>query len=409
MTQKEVLDIGNLIHCTSFLENNEYKEGVKYIIDNLENCGSAINTWETLKIKIKDFSISFAKYYHKDINKKIWGLEKQISDIENSSSLDINMNRKRELENQLNEIIDTKSKGAQIRSRANWVNEGEKNTKYFLSLEKKNQSNNVITKLNTENGIVSSESDVLKEMCSFYEKLYTSKSINDVDIDEYLSDDVPNVDENDKILCDSFPTIDECKEAVLNMKSNKSPGLDGIPAEFYKCFWSSLDRHFYDALKEIYTNKEMSFSQRLSIITLIHKKDSKSMLKNYRPLSLTNTDYKIIAFVFARRLQSIIDKLIGYEQSAYIKSRFIGENARLILDIYEYCENMNQEGILMFLDFEKAFDSVEWNFLFKTLKKFNFGDNFISWMRILYTKPVFRLKNNGWISRNCSMFRGIRQ
>ena len=352
---------------TSFLENNEYKEGVRYIIDNLENDGSAINTWGTLKTKIKDFSISFAKYYHKDINKKILGLEKQISDIENSSSLDINMNRKRELKNLLNELIDTKSKGAQIRSRANWVNEGEKNTKYFLSLEKKNQSNNVITKLNTENGIVSSEGDVLKEMCSFYEQLYTSKSINDVDIDDYFSDDVPNVNVNDKILCDSFPTIDECKEAVLNMKSNKSPGLDGIPAEFYKCFWSSLDRYFYDALKEIFINKEMSFSQRLSVITLIHKKDSKSLLKNYRPLSLTNTDYKIIAFVFARRLQSIIDKLIGHEQSAYIKGRFIGENARLILD------------------------------------------NFISWMRILYTKPVFRLKNNGWISRNCSMFRGIRQ
>ena len=170
-------------------------------------------------------------------------------------------------------------------------------------------------------------------MCSFYEQLYTSKSINDVDIDDYLSDDVPNVNENDKILCDSFPTIDECKEAVLNMKSNKSPGLDGIPPEFYKCFWSSLDRYFYDALKEIFINKEMSFSQRLSVITLIHKKDSNSLLKNYRPLSLTNTDYKIIAFVFARRLQSIIDKLIGHEQSAYIKGRFIGENARLILDI----------------------------------------------------------------------------
>ena len=164
MTQKEVLDIWKL--NTSFLENNEYKEGVRYITDNLENDGSAINTWETLKTKIKDFSISFAKYFHKDINKKILGLEKQISDIENSSSLDINMNKKRELENQLNELIDTKSKGAQICSRANWVNEGEKNTKYFLSLEKKNQSNNVITKLNTENGIVSSEGNVLKEMCS---------------------------------------------------------------------------------------------------------------------------------------------------------------------------------------------------------------------------------------------------
>ena len=92
---------------TSFLDNNEHKEGVRYVFDNLENDGSAINTWETLKAKIKDFSISFAKYYHKDINKKIFGLEKQISDIENSSSLDINMNRKRELENQLNELIDT--------------------------------------------------------------------------------------------------------------------------------------------------------------------------------------------------------------------------------------------------------------------------------------------------------------
>ena len=160
-------------------------------------------------------------------------MEKQISDIENSSSLDINMNRKRELENQLNEIFDTKSKGAQICSRVNWVNEGEQNTKFFLSLKKKNQSNNVITKLNTENGIVSYEGDVLKTICSFYEQLYTSKSFNDVDIDDYLSDDVPNVNE---ILCDSFPTIDECKEAVLNMKSNKAPGLDGISAEFYKCF-----------------------------------------------------------------------------------------------------------------------------------------------------------------------------
>ena len=80
-----------------------------------------------------------------------------------------------------------------------------------------------------------------------------------------------------------------------------------------------------------------------------------------------------------------------------------------MLDIYEYCENINQEGILMFLDFEKAFDSVEWNVVFKAMKKINFGDNFISWMRILYTKPVFRLKINGWISRNCSMFRGMRQ
>ena len=134
----------------------------------------------------------------------------------------------------------------------------------------------------------------------------------------------------------------------------------------------------------------MTFSQRLSIITLIHKKGDKKLLQNYRPLSLTNTDYKIIAFVFARRLQTILDKLISKDQTAYVKGRFIWENARLILDIFEYCENNDQEGILLFLDFEKAFDSVEWNFLLKTLKKFNFGNNFIEWIKILYTRTKRR-------------------
>ena len=179
--------------------------------------------------------------------------------------------------------------------------------------------------------------------------------------------------EKDKEYCDTFPSLAECEEAVKNMKSNKSPALDGLTSEFYKTFWSDLKYLFYNSLKKIYENKEMSFSQRLAVMTLIHKKGDTKLLKNYRPISLTNTDYKIIAFVFARRLQKIIDKLISKNQSAYIKGRFIGENARLILDIFDYCEENNYDGILLFLDFEKAFDSVEWNFLVKSLIKFNFG------------------------------------
>lgn len=77
---------------------------------------------------------------------------------------------------------------------------------------------------------------------------------------------------------------------------------------------------------------------------------------------MTNTDYKIIAFILARRLQKIIN-LIGNEETAYIKGRFIDANSRTILDIYEYCME-NKDRLLLFLDFEKAFDSVEWNFLF---------------------------------------------
>jgi hypothetical protein len=112
----------------------------------------------------------------------------------------------------------------------------------------------------------------------------------------------------------------------------------------------------------------MTFSQRLALITLIHKKEDKSNLANYRPISLTNTDYEILAIVLANILQKLIDILISKHQSAYIKGRYIGTNARTILDICEYCENRNYDGILLFLDFQKAFDSVEWNFIFETLK-----------------------------------------
>ena len=185
------------------------------------------------------------------------------------------------------------------------------------------------------------------------------------------------LDDSEREYFEKFPTIDECEQAVLNMKENKSPGSDGLPVEFYKTFWHNLKSHFYSALEETFEKESMSYSQRLSIIALLYKKGDKESLQNYRPISLCNTDYKILAFVFARRLQTVVDKLIGRDQSAYIKGRYIGISARTVLDIFEYCEETNSEGILLFLDFQKAFDSVEWNFLFKSLEYFNFGQNFL--------------------------------
>ena len=395
----------------SHLDNEDYKSGIVDIIDQLDNTLNPLDKWESFKRKVKDFSIYYAKNTKKETGILIRKIENEISLLENDPNVVCDMNKKRALEAQLDNLCNSKAKGAQVRSRYKWITEGEKNTKYFLGLETKQQSSNIIRKLKSiENVVYTSQSDIMGEMCSFYEKLYTSQNISDVDIDTYLADiDTPKLSSVEKELCDAFPSLDECREAVFAMKVNKSPGLDGLPSEFYKCMWDKIDTLFYDALIEIYDKNEMSFSQRLSIISLLHKKGDKSLLKNYRPLSLSNIDYKIIAFCFARRLQNILQKLISDEQSAYVKGRYIGENARIILDIFEYCETYDNDGVLLFLDFEKAFDSVEWNFLFKTLSKFYFGTNFLKWMKILYNNPMFQIKNNGWISKTSHMSRGIRQ
>ena len=118
--------------------------------------------------------------------KKTNKLEKELNDIETGNSTNINMNRKRDIEKELDKLYEHKAKGAQIRSKAKWIADGEKNTKFFLSLEKAHQQNNTIRELKTRDGNVFENGNILNTMCNFYSNLYTSNNIDDADIDSYL-------------------------------------------------------------------------------------------------------------------------------------------------------------------------------------------------------------------------------
>lgn len=109
-------------------------------------------------------------------------------------------------------------------------------------------------------------------------------------------------------------------------------------------------------------------------------------MKNWRPISLLNTDYKILARDLADRLKVVINKIIHTDQNGYIKGRSIGYNIRLIQDVIEYFENDNTEGAIIFLDFHKAFETVNHTILHLVLEKFNFGNPFIKWVKTVYCK-----------------------
>ena len=193
------------------------------------------------------------------------------------------------------------------------------------------------------------------------------------------------------------------------MGNDKSPGLDGIPVEFYKTFWPQIGEVLVKSFNESHDGGELSNTQKQAVLSLIFKKGDSTLLKNYRPISLTNTDYRTLTFCLSLRLQKVIDKIVSLDQSAYIKSRFIGTNARLIEDMIEYCNRFNKVGLILFLDFEKAFDTVEWSFIFDTLEKFGFGISFINWIKTLYKDASCFVKNNGFISEAIRLGRGIRQ
>ena len=155
---------------------------------------------------------------------------------------------------------------------------------------------------------------------------------------------------------------------------------------------------------------QMSNSQKQAVVTLIDKKGKDRMfLENWRPISLINVDSKIATKVIANRIKNVLPGIIHSNQSGFMKGRFNGETARSILDIIAHTESLKLPGVLLYIDFEKAFDSIGHNFLYKALERFNFGPSFIKWIQTFYNNLSSCVLNNGFFSSPFQLERGVRQ
>ena len=159
-------------------------------------------------------------------------------------------------------------------------------------------------------------------------------------------------------------------QSLNKMKKNKSPGLDGITTEFCQKFWPLIGNLLVDIYNQSHDTGSLPDSLRKSVMSLIYKKDDEDDIRNYRPISLTNVDYRIFAFTLAERMQKVLGDIVSNDQTAYLKVRYMGTNIRLVGDIIDYYDMMNKSWILLMLDFQKAFDSVQWDFIITALKFF---------------------------------------
>ena len=307
-----------------------------------------------------------------------------------------------------------KVRASAIRSRADIIEYNERNSKFFFSLEKANYNLKCIKCLNTSNGQITNEQDILKEECKFYKGLYseTQEITPEQKIEDkfLLNPAINKLSDAEKATCDVPLQINECSKALSNLKNNKAPGCDGFPVEFYKFFWNKIKNFVYNSYLFAFKKKELSYDQKRGIITLIPKKGKDlCSLKNWRPISLLNVDYKILTKALAARLQAILKNIINPDQVGYLAGRFIGENIRTTSDILSFCMSNKKSALITLIDFEKAFDSVRWSFLLKCLKAFNFGKSFMSWANIIYTNIESCVTNNGKSSHFFTLERGIRQ
>ena len=370
--------------------------------------------FETLKMELrKNTIIHSAKKKREEQNDEnkirhlIAGLEhKNLNDQSKLDELTV-------LNNQLESIRKNKIKGMILRSKIQWAEESEKPTRFFANLEKKNYISKLVTKVNKNGKIVTNQESILYEIENFYKNLYSSKlkEKSTEGVNRFLNiNNVKQLTDEDALLCEGNIRKEEIESVLHKMKTGKSPGIDGFPVEFYIHFWKILGNFLYRSLKQAFVKGELSITQKRGIITTLPKGNKpREFLKNWRPISLLSSDYKILTAVLSARLKKVLPSIVSPNQRGFLKGRYMEENTRFVYDLIQFCKEKKRDGLLLLIDFEKAFDSLEWDFIRDTLKSYNFGPNFIKWFNIIYKDCQSCVTNNGHYSSFFNLHRGCRQ
>ena len=364
-----------------------------------------------LLMKIRGKTISYATARKKKESEKECRLIKEIEILEkDENKTEDVLKHLKEKNEELITLRKKKIDGVILRSKAKWVAEGEKITNYFCSLEKRHFVSKHMNKLIDKKGrVIEEHNEIKKEVSNFYKDLYTKKSLNSAEINE-LIEDCPKLSNEMKLTLEGEITLEEAGEALKNMKNGKSPGSDGFGAEFYKFFWKKLGPFVVRALNQSFKDGEMSATQREGLITCIPKPDKeKEYIKNWRPISLLNVLYKIGTSCIANRIKTVLPELISEDQTGFISNRYMGDNIRLIYDLISYLDKKNLPGLLLCLDFEKAFDSLDWGFLLKVLRTYHFGNDVCRWIKTFYSNIKSTVIVNGCPSDWFEIQRGCRQ
>lgn len=162
--------------------------------------------------------------------------------------------------------------------------------------------------------------------------------------------------------------------------------------------------------KEAFKSGIFPLTLRQDTISFIQKKDKDPQLcTNYRPISLLGADVQIMAKMLAKRLEPIMSTIISPDQTGFVKTRHSYHNVRRLLNILHASLSSDTPEMILSVDAEKAFDWVEWSYLFYTLKPFGFGSTFVSWVKLLYSSPLARVRTKNDHSGYFSLGRGTRQ
>ncbi|KAJ9548459.1 hypothetical protein OSB04_021002 [Centaurea solstitialis] len=299
------------------------------------------------------------------------------------------------------ELLDLKQK-----ARLKWAHSGDENSKYFHRVIKQNHRRNFIHGFSI-NGVWTTDPMTMKSAAKdFFENKFkeplSSRPVFSNTLLNALSSDQSD-------FLEATFSSDEIKQTVWACDGDKAQGSDGFSFSFIKSHWEILRSDIIGAVSEFYDSASLPRGANSSFLALVPKSKDLIYISDYRPISLIGATYKIIAKLLSSRLQAVIHSIIGKEQTAFIKGRSILEGPMILNEIISWAKRSKQQMLLFKIDLEKAFDSLNWEFLDKIMEKLNFGTKWRRWIRNCLSSARISVLINGSASGEFSMQRGVRQ
>lgn len=205
-------------------------------------------------------------------------------------------------------------------------------------------------------------------------------------------------------------SAEEIRRVLFSMLSNKSPGPDGFPSEFFKFTWPILSQDFTVAIHSVFRFGFLPKGVNSTILALVPKKAASMEMRDYRPIACCNVLYKVVSKILANRLKLLLPRVITENQSAFIKGRLLMENVLLASELVkDYHKDVVSPRCVMKIDISKALDSVQWDFVLKILEALGVPAKFLRWIELCITTPSFSVQVNGELAGYFQNARGLRQ
>jgi mannosylglycoprotein endo-beta-mannosidase len=306
----------------------------------------------------------------------------------------------------LEEWLAKEEEELRLKSRQLWLLQGDRNSKFFHNAIKVRISKNSLRGLLKDDGSSLDNYEIFNSAPSFYKTLFNQESywntFPKLVVKKFLTE------RSQSWLIREISTT-EVKEALFQMEGDKAPGPDGFNASFYQHNWNTVGGDVTDVVLSFFKSGKLLKQVNHTFLALVPKSADSSSLNDFRPISCCNVLYKIIAKVLANRLKVVIEELISQNQHAFLKGRQIGECSQLAHELIRDFQKKHGKRSCIKLDLQKAFDSVNREFIFFIMHCMKFPYTWISWVRECIASPTFSLLINGSSTGYFDSNRGIRQ